>query len=191
MSIGDILPEILLSCSIDNAAPQIATSDFEMRQIAGMLNACGAEIARRGNWAKMLGEFSATGDTDLPTDFARLTGTVLTGGEYIRVVQDPAVWAMLEEAESEQAYCFLEGGQIKFLPALTGVASVQYVTRHWVSGGAASVTDNSDETLFPERLLISGTVYRWRRQKGLEYSDVLAEFEDELSSALQDDRGSK
>lgn len=51
------------------------------------------------------------------------------------------------------------------------------------------MTADDDTTLFPERLLVKGVIWRWKRQKGLPYEDNLAEFEADLVQEINADRG--
>lgn len=52
-----------------------------------------------------------------------------------------------------------------------------------------ALTADDDRTLFPERLLAKGILWRWKRQKGLPFDDSLAEFEADLLQEINADRG--
>lgn len=187
--IGDILPDILVECGIDNTSPQITENTFEMRQIKSLLNAAGVDINARVEWSRAANEFTATGsNVDLPDDFDRMAAFSLSGIEYFggKQVTDPALWQLLEKQPSSEQYYHLRNGKIYFSPAVTG-ATVRYVSKNWL-GTKAAVTANADEAIFPERLLTRSVVWRWRRQKGLPYDDQLAEFEADLSAAEKADK---
>lgn len=73
---------------------------------------------------------------------------------------------------------------------MAGEATVHYVSRNW-AGTKDQADQNGDTFVFPDRLMETGIVYRWRRQKGLPYDDQIAEHEAEIESALRADRGLK
>lgn len=198
MTIETILPSILTECGIDVVSPQINASDYQMRQILEVMNAAGRDIASRTEWAKMsktLTVAASVSEVAVPADFQEMAegGAVVTGGSTfspIRPVISPSMWQMLSKTASSQPYYHLDGGNIKFSPATpTDGASVRYVSKNWLSGDKSAVTANTDVTLFPENLLARGTIYRWKRQKGLPFDDLMAEFEADLETAIKADRG--
>jgi hypothetical protein len=82
----------------------------------------------------------------------------------------------------------LHAGKILFSPALDADgAKVRYVSKHWVEG-KEEITQNGDNLLVPERLIEKGAIWRWKRQKGLPYDDMLAEFEADLIGEIKADR---
>lgn len=194
--IGDILPEILAECGIDRTLPDVSSQTFEMRQIVALMNAAGRDINARAEWAKATAEVTGTSVSTivLPTDFQEMaeSGAVILGGYQhspVRPVVSPEMWQMLQKFPSAQPYFHLREGAIHFIPAIgvNGV-TVRYVSKNWLIGKSA-VTDNADETVFPESLLSRSTIWRWKRQKGLPYDDILAEFESDLETAIRADRG--
>jgi hypothetical protein len=203
MTIGTILPGILAECGIDNVTPVVNDTSFEMRQILALMNAAGADINTRAEWTGTVAETSTTDISfppvgvpyvDLPADFQELaeTGAVMLGGyDYkpVRPVVSPEMWQLLEKIPSTQPYYHLKNGRIYFLPRIdTNGVTIRYVSKNWLVGKAL-ITSNDDVTVFPERLLTRATIWRWKRQKGLAYDDVLAEFEADLQTAINADRG--
>ncbi len=190
--IGDILPEILAECGLDVSDPQIGSADFQMRQFAALVNAAGRDINSRAEWSKSrkqtdLGPGSIF---NLPNDFQEMasTGAVTIGGKPARAVPSTEMWQLLKAKPSAQPYYHLEGGQIHFSPAIT-LADIQYISKGWLENGSISATDNADIPVFPDELLKRGVIWRWRRQKGLPFDDLIAEFEADLEVAIKADRG--
>lgn len=187
-AILNVLPEM----GVDAAAIALSDGSFQSRQMLALMNATGRDIAGRGEWQQLFRTFSAdaTG-TALPADYARLTeaGAVWSStGIPVRQVVAPEQWAFLGRRPSSQPYFMLRQGKIVFA-GLTGTATVHYVSNNWVGGAKAAVTENADSFVFPDRVMETGLLARWRRQKGLPYDDFLAEHEAEVESALKADRG--
>lgn len=194
--IGDILPDILAECGLDRASPDIGENIFEMRQIRSLMNVAGRDINTRVEWSRAQGSFGVTSADfgALPVDFQRMANAgavIFDGNDHIpvRPCVSPELWQLLEKFPPEQPYYLLRDGRIYFTVD-TGAegALVRYVSANWVSGTDA-VASNADVTIFPERLLAKGTVWRWKRQKGLPYDDLMAEFEADMESAARSDRG--
>jgi len=196
MSIGDILPGILAECGLDVLAPDISSSDFQMRQIRALIDAAGKDISTRAQWAGSLNydtiPASATAYA-LPGDFQEMAngGAILqvTSGLPIRPITDTTVWQFLVSNPSDALYYHIFQNGVLFsseIPA--GGATFYYVSKNWL-GNKAAVTDNADQPVFSEDLLARGVVWRWRRQKGLDYEDLMAEFESDLDAAILADRG--
>lgn len=192
--IGDILTDLLHEFGIERSAPQIGATDYEMSQIRSLLNAAGRDIATRAEWSGAMRTvpLSAGTSTPLPADFQEMAeaGAVAIDGYTFpaRVVVDPTMWQLLIRYPSAQHYCHLSGGSIHVTPEIDG-GTLRYVSRYWLAGNKSAVTVNADDPIFPDDLLMRGTVWRWRRQKGLPFEDQLAEFEADLSAAIRADRG--
>lgn len=195
MTIGIILPGILAECGIDRTAPVITEDSFEMRQVLALMNAAGTDISTRAEWQRQAADVSgaSVSSISLPSDFQEMAedGAVILGdGTPARRVVSPAMWQMLgSNPASDVTFWHIKGGAILFSPAVgSGGVTVRYQTKNWLVGKSA-ITSNADEAVWPETLLTRATIWRWKRQKGLPYDDVLAEFEADLATAIKADRG--
>lgn len=186
-AILNVLPEL----GLDVPNVNLSEGTFQSRQLLSLINATGRDVAARGEWSRLFRSFTADGDANLPADFMRLTesGAVWNGTAPVRVVVAPEQWALLQRFPSAQPYCHTTEGQIRFVNTV-GPVSVRYVSRNW-AGTKDQVDQNGDTFVFPDRVMETGIVYRWRRQKGLPYDDQMAEHEAEIESALRADRGLK
>lgn len=191
---SDALPEL----GIDQASPSVTSTDFADKQILNFMNKAGQEIAKRAEWASLFKDLTVSGSisaVDLPTDFQRMaeSGAVrLNDGTFtpIRAVTSPEQWEMLTATPSAQYFYHITEGEIQFSPALpAGGALVRYISKNWVSGDKSAITADADTTLIPERLIVMGLIWRFKRQKGLPYEDYFAEFEAELETSIRDNRG--
>lgn len=196
MTAESVLTNVLLEIGLDNTSAQLTSNDYETRQIKAFMNATGEDVSRRAEWYRLVKELTVAGsvsEADLPGDFQMLTEQNAvrlnkTGFHQVRPAAGPGVWALLSARPSTQPYYHLHAGKILFSPALdTDGAKVRYVSKHWVEG-KEEITQNGDNLLVPERLIEKGAIWRWKRQKGLPYDDMLAEFEADLIGEIKADR---
>ncbi|KQW62702.1 MULTISPECIES: hypothetical protein [unclassified Ensifer] len=184
--------------SLDQFDSIYGSNDPNARTMVALAQEAGDEIARRADWQQLLKERVALSSPEpLPEDYERLTpgGAVRSAaGAFYRPITNSSQWAVIVGVVSAQPYFFIKGNQILFSPAATGVGSViEYVSKFWVlhdpDGPGDTLEADDDTTLFPERLLVKGILWRWKRQKGLPFDDNLAEFEADLLQEINADRG--
>lgn len=168
--------------------------------IRAAIRMAGEEIARRAEWQAMYKTATvavATSSTALPADFHRfiqgnavaLTATPFTPIPYIKSAD---VWSELNASPSSQPYFAVKNGEIKFLPALTGEARIRYISKNWLMGSSGELDEavsDEDTPLFSDQLLGLGTLWRYKRAKGLTYQDWADEFEARLAIEIAADRG--
>lgn len=197
MTAETILQNVLVEIGLDLPDAQLSSESFEMRQLRTFMNAAGQDISRRAEWSRLSVDWTVAGGlgaVDLPDDFFEMAeqGAVrvnTSGFHPIRSVVAPEQWEFLSARGSTQPYYHLKGGQLLFAPALPADgARVRYVSQNWVQG-RSTVEQNGDTILIPERLVEKGTIWRWKRQKGLPFDDCLAEFEADLIAEIKADRG--
>lgn len=196
MTIETILPWVMSECGLDVSAPDITSNDYQMRQIAALMNAAGKDINTRTEWSKATKVNSipeGVTSTTLPVDYQEMAGagaiTLVNSYGMFRPVTDETMWQFLSQNTPTTPYYHIRDGSIHFTTAIaTGGAEMIYISKNWL-GTKSEISDNADTPIFPEALLARGTIWRWRRQKGLPYEDLMAEFEADLEAAIQADRG--
>jgi hypothetical protein len=198
MSAETILQSVLLEIGLEKTGPQIGSNDFDIAQIREYLNQAGEDISKRAEWQGLYKTETVAGGVsshDLPADFQEMgeRGAVYlnkAGFAPVRVVIDPTSWAFISRRSSAQPYCHLSGGKLHFTPALDADgAAFTYVSKNWVVSGASVVSQNADTFHIPERLLKSGILWRWFRDKGMPFEDHLNEFEADLVQEIKANRG--
>jgi len=198
MTLLSAINEVCDVVSLDQFESVYGSNDPNAQTMLALAQEAGDEIARRADWQKMLATHTAAASPeDLPSDFQRMTpgGAVRTAsGDFFRPIINSSQWAVIVGVASTQPYFFIKASQILFSPAASAVgAVVDYLSKNWVlhdpDGPQATLTADDDTTLFPERLLVKGVLWRWKRQKGLAYEDNLAEFEADLVQEVNADRG--
>lgn len=198
MSAETILKSVLLEIGLEKTGPQISSDDFDIAQIREYLNQAGEDISKRAEWQGLYKTETIVGPVAfhaLPSDFQEMgaRGAVSlnkAGFNPVRIVVDPTSWAFVSQRPSLQTYCHLSDGKLHFVPGLDADgAAFTYVSKNWVVGGGSAVDQNSDTFHIPERLIKSGILWRWFRDKGLPFEDHLNEFEADLVQEIKANRG--
>ncbi|APG84901.1 hypothetical protein [Sinorhizobium americanum] len=198
MTLVTVINEVADIVSLDRFDSVYGTNDPNAQTMVALAEEAGAEIARRADWKRMLTTHAVSASPELlPSDYQRLApgGAVRAAdGHFFRPIANGAQWAVIVGIASAEPYCHLRGREMLFSPAAFAAgATIEYVSKNWVLGDPYEERDafraDDDTTLFPERLLKKGLIWRWKRQKGLPYEDNLAEFEADLLQEINADRG--
>lgn len=192
MTAETVLLSVLTKCGLTHSEPQITSTDFQTKEVVDLMNETGNDLARRADWPALIARqlfSSATGSTRLPSDFVRLRA-VWIGSAQSRLMQDHGTFKMLQDAGATEElsdfgpYHHISGLSLLFAPKFGTVGGeYQYVSAFWCESGTA-LASNGEEISLPEHLMVSGTVWRWKRKKGLPFDDDLAQHEAELAEAL-------
>lgn len=191
-----------------NVAPRIGlkiptrisgSTDREAVEILEYLNAVGEDLTRRVDWGVLTKKAMLPGTSNPDSllismglqRLAQLTA-VMYGGSIVRPLTR-AEWNTITPVEGAPRYYLLEGQQISLHPFLaTGdSASVTYQTINWCDNGSNEFRFDEDQPLIPSELFELGLVYRWKRQKGLPYTDFEAEYEASLNNYASFDDNSR
>jgi hypothetical protein len=199
MSLLTATNEVADLVSLDRFTAVAGSGGDDARAMLTIAQQAGEEIAHRVDWNKLLKTATiATTPYTLPENYHRpVPGSMIITalGQLARPVTNSGQWAVLEQVGSTQPYYYRSAGTITIVPTSAGVnARLNYVSGHFVaqSNGTdfrASFAADDDTTLFNEDLLVKNMVWRWKRQKGLDYADDLAEFEAMLKAEINADRG--
>lgn len=185
----------------------IGSSDTQIRQFLGLAQQEGKELARRGPWQELTKErtFTATA-TELqtgaiPTDFDRLVeGSFWNRSQDRRVVGPltPQRWQALQTGLYSLVWdAFrIRGGDILMTPAPTAgdTLAFEYITTHWLTNADGSIhrsswTADDDVGLLDEELMTLGITWRFRKAKGLDYSEEYRTYEQRVERKLSNDGG--
>ena len=172
-----------------------------VKQLKQIMFASGNDIAGRTEWQKLHKEWNIGGNqtfVDLPDDFREFQeggairvlpadGTMRY--QPVRLVTDPMQWDMLTARPSAQNYARISDGKLHFSNGTGSAARASYVSKYWNLNAGSSITAADETFAIPEDLLVRGMVWRWRRQKGLPFTDQQSEYEADLIEAVSADRG--
>lgn len=198
MTLITAVNEVCDVVSLDQFDSVYGADDANAQTMLALAKEAGDEIARRVDWQSMLkSETAGVSPFELPEDFQRLIpgGAVRTAaGAFCRAITVGSQWSVIAASASIQPFFFVRGDTMLFAPVDAAVgAVVEYVSKNWIIGDPYEERDtfqaDDDKVAFPERLLVKGILWRWKRQKGLPYEDNLAEFEADLAQEINADRG--
>jgi hypothetical protein len=193
MSLITAVNEVADLVSLDRFSAVAGSGTDDAKTMLALAQQAGEEIAHRVDWNKLLNVASAP--YTLPEDYHRPVpgAAIVTAlGVFVRPITNTGEWATLRQVGSSQPYFYRSGGTIDIVPASAAAnATLNYVSGNFVVQGSnlrPAFTTDSDSTVFNEDLLVKNMVWRWKRQKGLDYVDDLAEFEAILASEIKADR---
>ena len=173
----------------------MGNNDPDCVKLLQFANETGQELARRVDWARMRKSRLILGTGfaalfDLASDYARMVEGwgVTVDGNPIRGGLTADEWNSIPPVEGTPRYYQVIGQQIGFYPYPSEGTQIttNYISTGWTSAGGAQFTGDTETTLFPERLLEMGAIWRHKRHISADYSDYLAEYE----AALVDFAGS-
>lgn len=177
-------------------------------EMSDLANDVAVEIAESYDWRALtkIARFTGDGVIDyfpFPSDYNRMT--VNNGIRDMKnwfwgyfPFDDVNEFLMMKENGfsllSPGGWIILDGG-FNFVPAPVGTATFPYISSNFArsnDGEAKSrFTADDDEFVLSERLLTLGLIWRWKAQKGLEYSEDLATYNAALSHDQTADRGQR
>lgn len=191
MTILEIVEAVCKNVGLEVPDNAVANTTREYVELVQFAKEAGDECARRVDWSALrsTATITGTGSNDnfaLPSGFARLTigNAVSIGGVPIRGGISQDEWFSLTPVTGVPRYFRVNGtSSISFYPYPSNGASipVSYQSKNWCSNGTASWNSDTDTPLVPDTLITKGTIWRFKRKSGQDFSDYLAEFEAELT----------
>jgi hypothetical protein len=185
-------------------APASVTStiDANATRLLAVAHEAGEDIAKRGDWRRMLSKTTATsGPITLPADFERLVpgGAINITLPAVSPVRGPmssdqfAAIAAGRFGATTACYYTMRDNTILLSRALSSeTVEAEWVRKSWLINGStykARATADDDVCLFPEWLMTRAIVWRMKRATGLQYQDEMTEWEADLAMHLRQDRG--
>jgi hypothetical protein len=199
MSLLTATNEVADLVSLDRFTAIAGSGGDDARTMLAIAQEAGEEIAHRVDWNRLIKAAAiAAVPYTMPEDYHRpIPGSMIVTalGVLVRPVTNTGQWEVLGQVGTTQPYYYRAGGRIDIVPTSAGTnATLNYVSGHFVAkvNGTdfrAAFTADDDSTVFSEDLLVRNMVWRWKRQKGLDYVDDLAEFEAMLKAEINADRG--
>lgn len=206
MSVFDAIKRAVLRAEGTVIADAYSSTDQVAVEMADLANEVAEEIAKSYDWGALTKVATITGTAaeayDLPDDYDRMavlaevddSGNWLWGYTRFGSVSD---WQRAKNsgymALSPGGY-IITGGQMHFYPSPVGTATFPYVSKEWAASESDTpkrkFTADNDVFLLDERLLTLGLIWRWKAQKGLDYGEDLATYEDAVAKERYRDRGS-
>lgn len=184
--------------------------DGGIQQLQRLLNKAGKKLAKRHDWSTLKKTRTFTGIAaqaqtgEPPTGFKKF---VAEGRLYNVNTDRPLVGAM--SADKFTALTLLDLGGVDFYwtmidgvinitptPTTSNSFKYTYISKNWVrpAGASDDTTDKAsfdadgDTSLIDEELLTLELVWRWKHAKGFEYAEDMRDAEDEIATAIAQDR---
>lgn len=203
----DAMDDAAAECSL--AVPSLFATNTQTSyvQLKRYMYSTARELLSRIDWASCTLDETLTGDGTnviaLPSDFGRVVRRDEEDGAAVwsdgmrrafKPFNSNGEWTVVRSMGPTPSYGYrIVGSNIEFTQdiALGDTITLSYVSKDWISHAsarAAEWTDDADLSYLPIRLIELGSVWRWRRKRGLEFSSYQGEFEIELTRASNDDR---
>jgi hypothetical protein len=186
----------------------IGSADQQVRQLLGLAQQEGKELARRHPWQAITFEdtFTATATETqtgvLNSDFDRfVNGTFFNRTQNRRVEGPMNVQAWQNYKASVTTVLFdafrLRGSSLLLAPTPSAGDSYafEYVSKFWCTTAAgttatlAAWTADDNVTVLDEELMVLGVVWRFLKAKGLDYSEPFRTYELQVAAAMARDGG--
>lgn len=203
----DAMTNAAAECSLATPAAFATNTTASYAQLRRYMYQAAKELLDRHDWSVLTLDTTITGtgasSYALPDDFRRITRR---DEEYdpavwsdtmrraFRPVTSNGEWTVLQSMGPTPAFGYrIVGANIEFTQTIASgdTVTLSYVSKKWIeNGGSPSETwvDDADYTYLPPRLIELGTVWRWKRFRGLEFQSYQGELEIEFARRTQDDR---
>lgn len=179
-------------------------------EIADLATDVAVDIMKSHDWRALtkfetLVSDGVTAAFPLPTDFDRMVmaQNVHDGLNWMwgyTAVDDIDEWIRITTSGFiglTPGWWIILDGQFQFSPAPTinGEAKFPYISnnigRSATDVAISSFTKDDDSFVLEDRLLTLGLIWRWKAQKGLEYAEDMASYEEALSQNSARDKGAR
>lgn len=191
-----------------NVTEAYSSSDQVALEMADLANEVAADIAKGHDWRDLTKVHTITGDGvqtafPKPADYDRMVGASAVddvanwfwGYHPFRSVNEWMQFVNGGYGLVQPGGWIIIGGEFQFYPAPTDQAAFPYVSNQWARSESGQpkgqFTADDDEFVLDGRLLTLGLIWRWKAQKGLDYSEDMATFELALQKEQARDKGAR
>lgn len=174
-------------------------------------NATGKELYKKHKWQRLIKEGTITLSTSiftysLPADYGWIIPDTMwdrTNDRRVIFAVTPEEWQWLKGSDAVpglQWRCAIRTNVFTFDTTPTSSDNgtsikYDYVSKHWVndtdSAGKEAYTADTDVSLIDEEIITLGTIYRYKKSKGLSWEADFMEFERQVSAARSNDAGAR
>lgn len=196
--------------NLTSPATVIGSADLQIVQIKALLEEIGIDMASRVAWEGIT--FQATHTSLAAEDQGAMTAIATNGFKYIK---NGTIWDRTDRLPilgplSSQEWQTLKalvvtgpryrhrirGGKLLVNPTPTAghTWAFEYVSKNWILGADLTTykqffTLDSDTLLLPDTEMLQGLRWKWKREKGLDYSEDFRTYEVMLKDAAGRDGG--
>lgn len=209
MNALEIIQAACSDIGITRPTVALAATDAGTQQLVGLLNKAGSKLRDHHAWqnltrehtmvslaAESQGSIAASIAAAGRPAYSRITNESL----WNRTLGQPVVGPV--DAPTWQGYKALSftgpfsefrvrGGELLMLPvpAAGNTLAFEYITTMWLTDVTGvtyrnGITADTDAMLLDDELLLLSLIWRWKKAKGFEYAEDLAEYELQLASRV-------
>lgn len=204
MTVLSVVQNFCRRTNLSVPAVVLGSTDEQVQQVRALLEEEGTELADRGDWQELT--FEATHTTLAVEDQGTVDSICTNGFDHFlsdsawdRTLQLPLVvldgqeWAASKAVQTlgPQFQIRLRGGHLLSSPAPTAgnTWAFEYVSENWILGDdgvtyKSAFTLDTDTILLPEKLVLAGLRWRWKKEKGFDYAEDFNSYEKLVSKAL-------
>lgn len=204
-----LVQQVAARLAIASPNAVVTATDPQILQLLAFCNEEGQALVARHEWTALQNEATFT------TLAAQLQGLVETFAPGYKFILNETIWnrttrlpilgskspqewqrAVSMNFTSPYSQYRVKGGSVYFFPIPTAghTCAFEYSTRNWVNkaaGGTASLwSADGDTCVFDDDIMMKGTLWRWKAEKGLDYAEDFAMYEALVTEAINRD-GSK
>jgi hypothetical protein len=174
----------------------VGSNDQQIIQIVSIAEEEGQELQERYGWQGLQTEATfTTVAASLPGSMATIAPGyehVVNGTAWNRTLRRPLYgprteqeWQQLQAIQMVgpfHSYRIKDDGFYMFpVPPAGHSCAFEYITKNWISksaGGTSDVfTNDADTPLIDDRIVVLGTIWRWKAAKGLDYAEDFSKYE--------------
>jgi len=198
---------------VSSPSAVFTSTDLQIVLLRNLMNQEGEELARGANfsdyaWKRLIAEqtFTATAayvqTGAVPTDFNYILSDTFWNRTLMRQCRgplSPEQWqqVMAIPTGSVDPWYRFRGTDLMIYPTPTAGHSMayEYVIKNWCasSGGTAqsAYAADTDTSYLEERLITLGIIWRFQKQKGLDYAEEFRTYQIEVGKVIARDGGRK
>lgn len=210
MSLLTMIQRASSKIGITKPGTVVGNADIQIAQLLEIANEEGEELSRRGQWERLITEFSIT---TLAAESQGAIRTLIPGYDSIlndtmwnttstTVVFGPKAtrdWAAEKAVGISGPFSQfrIRGGLLIFLPVptagqtVTGEAKTNFFCESSGGAGQSVWTADTDVGRLEENLMRLGIIWRWRQTKGFDFAEEFNTYERAVLTELGKDGGKR
>lgn len=188
----------------------IGSTDTTAVQLLALANNEGRALSRRYGWQAITREATFT---TVAAESQGSLASIVGASQSLRYIVNDTIWNRTtgepvlgpRTGQTWQAYKAqtftsplaeyrLRGDALLFLPAPAAgqTCAFEYVSRYWCTDATGTThrdafASDTDVPLVSDELMLLGVLWRWRKAKGFDYAEELAEYERQAADAMARD----
>lgn len=209
MTCLSIIQTICARLGLAQPTSAVGSSDTQIATIVALCDEEGQELAQRWEWTALQSEATYT---TLAQEDQGAVETIAPGLNYIvndtiwnRDLRRPVFGPATPQRWQQQKAFAINGpwsqhrikqGRLLMypVPAAGQDCYFEYISKYWCTDSTGATgreewADDADLPLLDDKLLILGTIWRWKKLKGFEYAEDFASYERRAMDLMAKDGG--